>query len=67
MGVQPVSWVCMLGHKIQVSFTEEQWKLIEKLKGHMGSSYADVVRNIILAWLSEKSIISDSVKKRRSG
>ena len=51
-------------HKIQVSFTEEQWELIKKLKGHMGSNYADVVRGIVLSWLSEKSIMSDNVKKK---
>lgn len=54
-----------MGHKIQVSFTEQQYELIRRLKGHMGASYADVVRNIVIAWTSEKSIMSDEIKKRR--
>lgn len=30
----------------------------------MGSTDSDVVRNIVLAWLAEKSLISTSVKER---
>jgi hypothetical protein len=52
-----------MGHKVQVSFTDEQWKLIKKLKDSMGNTDADVIRNIVVAWLSEKSIISENVKK----
>ncbi|MEM4469044.1 MAG: hypothetical protein QXS32_08280 [Candidatus Nezhaarchaeales archaeon] len=53
--------------KVQVSFTAEQWKLIEQLKGVMGVDYAEIVRNIVLAWLSEKSMISSAVKVKRLG
>ena len=49
--------------KVWVSFTEEQWKVIEKLKGLFGSTDSEVVRNIVLAWLAEKSIISSMVKE----
>ncbi len=51
-----------MGHKVQVSFTDDQWRLIERLKSSMGTSDADAVRNIIVSWLSEKSLISTSVK-----
>ncbi len=50
--------------RIQVSFTSSQWKLIEQFKGEFGESDAEVVRNIVLSWLSEKSFISDTIKKR---
>jgi hypothetical protein len=50
-------------HKVQVSFTDDQWKLLKMLKGSMGNTDADIIRNIVVAWLSEKSIISESVKK----
>ena len=50
--------------RIQVTFTVEQWKLIEKLKGEMGNADADIIRNIVIAWLSEKSFVSDSAKKK---
>jgi hypothetical protein len=49
--------------RVQVTFTEEQWGLIECFRGHMGSDDAEVVRNIVLAWLAEKSLITESVKK----
>lgn len=52
--------------RVQVSFTAEQWELIEELKGFMGTEYAEIVRNIVLAWLSEKSLVSRAVKARRA-
>jgi len=51
--------------RIQVTFTERQWRLIEKLQGEMGMSNAEIVRNITIAWLSEKSFISSVVKKEK--
>ena len=53
--------------RVQVSFTERQWRLIEKLKGEMGMSEAEIVRNIVLAWLAEKSLISAIVKNEKFG
>jgi hypothetical protein len=50
--------------RIQVTFTEEQWNLLLKFKGTMGNGDADIVRNIVLAWLAEKSIISDVAKRK---
>ena len=50
--------------RVQVSFTEGQWTLIEKLRGEFGDGDADIVRNIVLAWLSEKSFISTTAKKK---
>lgn len=50
--------------RVQVSFTESQWTLIEKLRGEFGDGDADIVRNIVLAWLSEKSFISTTAKKK---
>ena len=65
-------WECILGRKrkekvksirIQVSFTEDQWRLIERFKGVMGNDAAEIVRNIIISWLAEKSIIASIIKK----
>jgi predicted transcriptional regulator len=53
--------------KVQVTFTYEQWELIENLKEQLGKGDADVVRNIVLAWLAEKSILSESAKKKMEG
>ena len=48
--------------RVQVTFTAEQWKLIERFRGVMGNDDAEIVRNIVLAWLAEKSILVSSVK-----
>lgn len=50
--------------RILVSFTKEQWDIVESLKGEFGKSDAEIVRNIVLAWLAEKSFVSDSAKRR---
>jgi len=52
--------------RVQVTFTWEQWELIEKFRGIMGSDDAELVRNIVLAWLSEKSVVT-SGKRRGEG
>jgi len=49
--------------RIQVTFTEEQWRLLEGLKGLLGNEDAEMVRNIVLAWLAEKSVISTFLKQ----
>jgi len=49
--------------RVQVSFTEEQWKLIERFRGVMGTDDAEIVRNIVLSWLAEKSLIASAVKE----
>ena len=55
-----------MAKRVQVSFTEKQWELLEKFQGEFGDSDADIVRSIVIAWLSEKSFISSTVKKRNS-
>lgn len=50
--------------RVMVSFTEKQWEVIQRLKGEFGDSDAIIVKNIVLAWLSEKSFITDSVKNK---
>ncbi|MEM2589580.1 MAG: CopG family transcriptional regulator [Candidatus Bathyarchaeia archaeon] len=50
--------------RVQVSFTQGQWELLERFKATMGETDADVVRNIVLAWLAEKSVIASEVKQK---
>lgn len=52
--------------KIQVSFSDKQVELLERLKGEFGETDADVVRSIVIAWLAEKSFISTVIKQRIS-
>ena len=49
--------------RVQVTFSVEQWKLLMNFKGVMGQTDAEVVRNIVISWLAEKSIISTEVKR----
>lgn len=53
--------------RIQVMFTSEQYELLQKLKGELGASDSEVVRNIVLAWLTEKSFISTTLKTKIFG
>jgi hypothetical protein len=53
--------------RIQVNFTQEQYNLIQKLKGELGGSDADVVRTIVINWLTEKSFISTTLKEKIFG
>ena len=50
--------------RVQVSFTERQWKLIKNLRGELGNSDSDIVRSIVVSWLTEKSFISTSAKNK---
>jgi|SaaInlStandDraft_3_1057020.scaffolds.fasta_scaffold132021_2 hypothetical protein len=54
----------VLSKKIQVSFSDAQIDLISKFKGEFGVSESEIVRGIVIAWLSEKSFISTVVKNR---
>ena len=53
-----------MAKKIQVSFSDKQLELLEKLKGEFGETDADVVRSIVVSWLAEKSFISSVIKQR---
>lgn len=53
--------------RVQVNFTKEQYELLQKLKGELGNSDSDVVRNIVIAWLTEKSFISTQLKTKIFG
>jgi len=46
--------------RVMVNFTDEQWKIVEKFRGVMGNSDSEIVRNIVIAWLSEKSFLKSS-------
>ena len=52
--------------RVQVSFTIKQWDMIEVLRGEMGDNDADIIRNVVLAWLAEKSFVTDTTKQKLS-
>jgi len=46
--------------KVLVSIPETAWKIIEKkLKGKLGESDSELVRTIVLAYLSEKGYFTE--------
>ena len=53
-----------MSKKIQVSFSDKQISLLEHFKGELGETDADIVRNIVIAWLAEKSFISTMAKQK---
>lgn len=48
-----------MGKKVQVTFTDDQWRIISNLRGKFGNTDAEIVRNIVIAFLSEKSFMRD--------
>lgn len=50
--------------RVNITFTQDQFKIIQKFKGIMGNTDSEIIRNIVLAWLCEKSIISTKVKEK---
>ncbi len=53
--------------RIQVIFTQEQYEILQKLKGEMGASDSEVVRNIVLSWLVDNSFITTTIKSKYKG
>lgn len=53
-----------MSKKIQVSFSDGQMAVLEYLKGEFGETDAEVVRNIVIAWLAEKSFITTIAKQK---
>jgi len=53
-----------LARKVQVTFSNGQWKLVEKLRGTIGDTDSEVVRNIVVSYLSEKSYIKEEALKK---
>ena len=50
--------------KIQVILTKKQYELLQKLKGEMGNSDSEIVRNIIIQWLLNNSFITSQIKEK---
>jgi hypothetical protein len=48
--------------RVQVTFTQKQWDLIQEFRDILGSDDAEIVRNIVLSWLTEKSVVVSRVK-----
>ena len=60
------NWIQMgkTNNPVNVKFTNEQKKIIDRIIGVMGGSDAEVIRNIFLAWLSEKDILQNYINNK---
>ena len=45
------------GKRVVVNFTDEQWMILEKFRGVFGHRDSEIVRHIIIAYLSEKNFL----------
>lgn len=52
--------------RILVTLTDEQREIVRSLVGPLGGSESDVIKSILLAWLSlsDKSLLAEVIKKR---
>jgi hypothetical protein len=50
--------------KVQVTFSDGQLRVLERLKGTIGDNESEVVRNIVIAYLSEKSYIKEEALRK---
>ncbi len=44
--------------RVVINFTGKQWRIIEKFRGVFGHRDSEIVRHIIIAYLSEKNLLS---------
>ena len=47
--------------RIMVNLTDEQYKIINKFRGKLGNRDAEILKAIILAYLSEKTYLKESM------
>jgi hypothetical protein len=55
----------MNGHRVLVTFTEEQWTLLQSLRGLLGRGDADTVRTIVISWFVQQGMLSESIRGKR--
>ena len=53
----------IMSKKIVVTLPDETYKLMKTLEG-MGSKDGEIVRNLVISWMAEKSMISTSAKNK---
>jgi len=47
-----------------VSLPDGVWRIINELRGRMGNGDSEIIRNIVIAYLSERGILVPSYKVR---
>lgn len=52
-----------MSKKIVVTLPDETYNLMKKLEG-MGNKDGEIVRNLVISWMAEKSMISTAAKNK---
>jgi len=51
--------------RITINLPEDLWEIIESnLKGKLGNRDGEIIKNIVIAWLSEKSYLKKTGGKK---
>ncbi len=54
--------------RITVNIPDELWEIIEKnLKGKLGNRDGEIIKNIVIAWLSEKGYLKAQAQEEKKG
>jgi hypothetical protein len=48
----------------KLTFSDGQWRPLEKLRGAIGDTDSEIVRNIVISYLSEKSHIKEEATNK---
>lgn len=56
-----------MNKRVLVTFTKEQWDVIDSLKGQLGRGDAGVVNSIVINWLIEKGLLIEPKQHTNAG
>jgi hypothetical protein len=45
------------------NFTDEQWSILEKFRGIYGNSNSEIVKYVVMNYLSEKTFVKQEIEK----
>jgi hypothetical protein len=51
--------------RVMVNFTDEQWAMLDRFKGLFGNTDSEIVKYVVMSYLSEKTYIKDEIKSRQ--
>ena len=51
--------------RIMVNFTDEQWTVLERFRGLFGNTDSEIVKYVLMSYLSEKTYIKRRIEEQR--
>ena len=54
---------CNILKRVMVNLTDEQYQLISKFRGLFGNSDSEIVKYIVMSYLSEKTYLKNEIAK----